>query len=44
MRFICASGLSIGLRYPRVGGRGFCSGAEKREARKMLLNRAESHT
>ncbi len=33
-----------GLRYLRVGGRGFALGAGKLEARKMLVNRAESHT
>jgi hypothetical protein len=32
------------LRYLRVGGRGFCLGQEKPEARKMLENAAESHT
>ncbi len=34
-----------GLRYLRVGGRGFCMGAEKKpKARKMPENAAESHT
>jgi len=32
-----------GLRYPQVGGRGFCLGAEKLEARKMPVKRADSH-
>ena len=31
-----------GWRYWRWGGRGQCWGAEKTEARKMLVNRAES--
>ena len=30
------------MRYPRWGGRGLCLGAEKIEARKMLVNRADS--
>ncbi len=33
-----------GLRYLRVGGRGFCLGAGKTRSQKMLLNRADSHT
>ncbi len=34
-----------GLRYLRVGGRGQCLRCRKKpEARKMLLNRADSHT
>jgi len=31
-----------GLRYLRVGGRGFCLGAEKTRSQKMLENAAES--
>jgi len=43
MRLFCTKG-SNGLRYLRVGGRGFAWEQEKLEARKMLINRAESHT
>ena len=32
-----------GLRYLRVGGRGFCLGAGKTRSQKMLENAAESH-
>ena len=36
--------MANGLRYLRVGGRGFCLRAGKPETRKMLENAAESHT
>jgi len=35
---------SNGLRYLRVGGRGFCLGAGKTRSQKNLENAAESHT
>ena len=33
-----------GLRYLRVGGRGFCLGAGKTRSQKMFLEAADSHT
>jgi len=40
-----ALGLPNGLRYPRVGGRGFCLRCRKNsKPEKMLVKRAESHT